>query len=528
MGEVTVTMRTRLTAISGLAVLGLTMAAMSACTTPGSSSGSSGGSGGGQMLTMSTPTEPDSLDPTFANTFAANMVFTSFCEKLYDTDQNLKIVPELAAAMPKIAKNGLSEDIKIKPGVKFNDGTPLNAEAVKTSLDRDLTAKGSARVQDLEAVKSVSVKDPMTVHIDLKHESAALTAQFTSRAGLVMSPTALKKEGLNFQKNPVCVGPFKYKSRVSGTSMTFVKSNDYYDKDKVKLAGVTYKFITDSSVATANLQSGDVDVAEHLAPSDVSKLQNNPDFKVLKSNTIAYQGVDINVDPKSGTDLSKSAKLREAFEMAIDRKTLNSAVWQNAEIVDCNPLPMQSPLRTNIPCTPYDVAGAKKLVQQSGIKSPSIELLVSSGDASVREGQAVQSMLEKVGFTVKIRTMDLVSGIQYADEGKSDAFLVGWSGRVDPDGDLNDLVTTGGSNNFSHLSDPTIDKLVREAATTYDQSQRKALYAQIVKRLDTIRSTIYLYHDRWYTGTSKNVSGIVYGPDGFPRLKTASTSSSGQ
>ena len=308
--------------------------------------------------------------------------------------------------------------------------------------------------------------------------------------------------------------------------MTFVKSDDYYDKDKVKLSAITYKFITDSSVATANLQSGDVDAAEHLSPSDALKLENDPNFHVLKSNTISFQAISINVNPKAGTPLSKSAKLRQAFEMSIDRKTLNSAVWQGQQVVDCSPLPMQSPLRTSLPCTPYDPAGAKKLIKESGFSGPvPVQLLVPSGATGVREAQAIQSMANKVGFKVSVKPMDFISALEYARAGKIDAFLEGWSGRVDPDGNLNDLVTTGGSNNFSRISDPTVDKLVKQAASTYDEAQRKKLYAKVVERIGQLRSDIYLYHSRWFVGTSKNVSGIVYGPDGFPRLKTASISS---
>ena len=163
-------MRRSLAAFGGLAALSLTMGLLSGCTTPGSSSSTSGGPAG-ETLTISTPSEPDSLDPTVANTFVANMVFTTFCEKLYDVDSHLNIVPQLAASMPKVASDGKAMDIKIRSGIEFNDGSPLDAAAVKASLDRDLTLKGSARVSDLESVKSVSVKDPMTVHIALKHPS---------------------------------------------------------------------------------------------------------------------------------------------------------------------------------------------------------------------------------------------------------------------------------------------------------------------------------------------------------------------
>ena len=93
---------------------------------------------------------------------------------------------------------------------------------------------------------------------------------------------------------------------------------------------------------------------------------------------------------------------------------------------------------------------------------------------------------------------------------------------MDPDGNLNDLVTTGGSNNFGGLSDPQVDDLVSRAAAASDPAERTALYTQAIQRQAQLRAVIYLYHDAWYLGTSKKLRGVVYYPDGIPRFKTAS------
>ncbi|GAA3754208.1 ABC transporter substrate-binding protein [Streptomyces tremellae] len=492
---------------------------LSSCSTPG---GGTTADAGSDVLVVSTPTEPDSLDPTLANTFAARLVFTSFCEKLYDVDANLKIVPQLAAGMPVMSDGGRTMDIPLRKGVAFNDGTPLDAAAVKTTLDRDLTMKASARVGELNAVSRVEVKDPTTVRIRLKHPSAPLLAQLADRSGLVMSPTALKKLGDNFGTAPVCVGPFSFKSRVSGNELSFVKSQDYYDRDKVRLNGIVYKFITNSSVATANLESGDVQAAEHLDPSDAVNLENEKGEKVLHSDTIAYQSLSINVRKNAKTALSHSAGLRKAFEMSINRNALNQSVWNGQMVPDCGPLPAQSALRTKTDCTPFAPDAARALVKKSGVKTPvPVELMVPTGAASQREAQVVQSMANDVGFKVSVRPIDLVSGLDLARKGQFDTFLEGWSGRVDPDGDTNDIITTGGSNNFSGSDDKTVDRLVAEAAQTTDNTRRAELYGAAVKRVGEQRPLLYLYHDRWFVGTTDKLHGVVYPPDGIPRFKTA-------
>lgn len=493
---------------------------LSSCATPGSSGVSAAESG--NVLVVSTPTEPDSLDPTFADTFAARLVFTSLCEKLYDADGKLGLVPQLAAALPRTSDDGRTVTIRLRKGVRFNDGTPFDAEAVKTTLDRDRTAKESARATELEAISRVEVVDPATVRLRLKHPSAPLTAQLADRAGLIASPTALKRLGANFTTAPVCVGPFRYRSRVSGNELSLVKSPYYYDRDKVRLSGITYKFIPNSSVAAANLQSGDVDAAEHLDPSDAVNLESEKGFRVLRSKTIAYQSLAVNIRKNAGTPLSKSADLRRALEMSINRKALNAAVWNGQEVPDCGPLPVQSPMRTEPVCTPFDPAGARALVKKSGFTPPiKVELMASTGAATQREAQAVQSMADDVGFDVSVRPLDLVSALVLARAGNFDAFLVGWSGRVDPDGDTNGLVTTGGPNNFSGLADPGVDDLIARAAATADTAARTRLYAQANRRVSTHRALFYLYHNSWFVGTSRRLHGVDYRPDGIPRFATA-------
>ncbi|MCI2423017.1 ABC transporter substrate-binding protein [Saccharopolyspora sp. K220] len=494
---------------------------LTSCATPGA--GDVGGPAQ-NILVVTTPTEPDSLDPTNANNFAARLVFTSFCEKLYDVDDRLNIVPQLAAALPTFAADGKSLDIPVRPGVTFNDGTPLDAAAVKETLDRHRTLKTSARKNELSAIADVSVRDPLTVHIELKRPSAPLVAQLADRAGLIMSPTALQKLGDDFSTAPICVGPFTYSGRLSGSEIQFTKSDYYYDADKVKLRGIVYRFINNSGVATANLQAGSTQVAEHLDPSDALKLQAEPDAqnRVLRSDTVAYQSIHINVRPQVGTPLSKSVDLRRAFEMSIDRNALNKAVWNDQNVVDCQPLPVQSALHSDVNCTPYDPEGARRIIAASGLPTPiPVELMVLTGSAPQREAQVIQAMANDVGFDVSVKPLDQVSALKLARSGDFDVYLQGWSGRVDPDGNTNDLVTTGGSNNFNGLSSPELDSLVQQAGSTSVPDQRRALYAQIIRQVADTHALLYLYHNRWFVGANKNVQGIEYYPDGIPRFKTA-------
>jgi len=238
-----------------LVIGGLALVAVTAATPANPPALKSGGT-----LTIGLAEEPDALDPTLARAFVGRMVFMHMCEKLYDIDSHLNIVPQLAAGMPKFSTNKKTVTIQIRKGIKFNDGTPLNAAAVKQSLDRDKTLPRSARASELFPVTSVDTQGDYTVVLHLVSRYAPITAQLADRSGMVMSPKALNDLGANFATNPVCVGPFMFKDRQAGDHITLVKSPYYYAKSKVHLDQIVFKIITDPSARSQNLRAGSIDV----------------------------------------------------------------------------------------------------------------------------------------------------------------------------------------------------------------------------------------------------------------------------
>ena len=157
--------------------------------------------------------DPDILDPTLARTYVGRIVFAAFCDKLFDIDEKLNIVPQLAlSTRPRPTARTVT--IKLRPGVKFQDGEPFDAEAAKFSLERHMTMPGSFRKPELAAVDHVDVVDPLTIKLVLKAPFSPLIAQLTDRAGMMVSPKAAKEEGDKFGLHPVCAGPYKFVERV--------------------------------------------------------------------------------------------------------------------------------------------------------------------------------------------------------------------------------------------------------------------------------------------------------------------------
>jgi len=167
-----------------------------------------------RTLVVALNQDPDVLDPTLARSYVGRIVFAHICEKLYEIDENLRIYPQLATDMPAVSDAGRTVTIKLRRGVKFNDGSPMDAEAVRFSLDRHRTLKGSNRRSELDGVTVVEVVDPQTVRLRLKTPLSPLAAILTDRAGMPVSPAAAQKLGDKFGTAPVCVGPWQFVERL--------------------------------------------------------------------------------------------------------------------------------------------------------------------------------------------------------------------------------------------------------------------------------------------------------------------------
>src|ERR1700724_464717 len=183
--------------------------------------------------------DPDILDPTLTLTYVGRIVFSSICDKLFDIDEKLAVVPQLALSHETSA-DGKTVTIKLRPGVKFHDGEPLDAAAAKYSLDRHLTMKGSFRKPELGSVDKVEVVDPLTIRLILKEPFSPLLAQLTDRAGMMVSPKAAEAAGDKFGLKPVCAGPFKFVERVQQDRIIVEKFADYWNKDQVFINKIAY------------------------------------------------------------------------------------------------------------------------------------------------------------------------------------------------------------------------------------------------------------------------------------------------
>src|ERR1700681_2197156 len=198
--------------------------------------------------------DPDILDPTLARTFVGRIVFAALCDKLFDIDEKLDIVPQLATGYEWSAdRKALT--IKLRKGVTFHDGEKLDAAAVKFNIERHKTMAGSNRRGELAPVTTVDVVDESTVRLNLSAPFSPLLAALADRAGMMVSPKAAQAEGDKFGSKPVCSGPFRFVERVAQDRIVLARYPKYWNKGEIHLDRVIYLPIVDSTVRLANLRS---------------------------------------------------------------------------------------------------------------------------------------------------------------------------------------------------------------------------------------------------------------------------------
>ncbi|SDS08361.1 ABC transporter substrate-binding protein [Microlunatus soli] len=487
----------------------------------------------GGDLVMGLSSEPDKLDPTTSTSLYTRYVMSSICEKLYDTDADGGIVPQLATALPTFSAGGRKVTIRVRDDIRFADGTRFDADAVRTSLLRHLKKSDSARVSELGPITSIGTQGTDKVVINYSSAFAPITASLADRAGMIMSPTALKKYGDSFADHPTCVGPFRFESRVPQTSITVVKDPKYYAADQIRLDSITYRIMSDANIRAANLRSGDIQIADSISPQDVDALSQEPGIGLLQTTSLGYQGLTINLGNTRGvgkkpgtinTPLAKDPRVREALAAAIDRDGLVNSAFNNWYAPACSPISPTSEFAgpAGDSCPDHDPAKAKKLLTAAGVPVPyPITVKVSNTADGLRFAQALQASVADAGFKITIEPVEYSTLLDQQSSGDFEAVLLGWSGRIDPHGNMYGFLATGGSTNYSGYSSPTVDKALTDATLTTDPKRRRALYDKVVGQVQQDNPLIYLYRQRNLTAYTDEIAGAATYPDGVVRLTRA-------
>src|SRR6266568_4333206 len=528
---------TRLLAI--LTTLALVLAACGSTPVSGTTGGAASATPGagkpiyGGTITFGLENDVSNLDPMLSGLFVDRNIHYAMYDSLVRVDVKGNIIPWLAEKWTT-SSDGKTVTFNLRQGVKYHDGTVFDAASVKWNIERYKNTKGSSRTGDLAAVTSVDVVDASTVKFNLSAAFAPLLAALVDRAGMMVSQKVADAMGADFTLKPfkAGTGPFILTEAVKNDHYTLEKNPDWWGKDAAGnklpfLDKIIVKPILDGDVRLTNLRTGQAQVLNNVAGKDVPAVKADPTLTYIETGSFSWSSMIPNEAPGF---IFNEKRYVKAVAMAIDRQEiLDKGPTQGVGIAGWGPIsPAHSAFDSSFkPWPKADPEGAKKLVADVGKGPLKFEFLVSSGDAATLQlAQLIQAELAKADITAEIKTQlfnDIVT-LQQAHKHLG-MTLVGWSGRLDPDGNSYDFVVTGKTNNDSSYSNPKVDDLMNEQRAEADPAKRTQLLQQAQQ--------IFVVDDParvWYQFgisplvTAKSVIGMQVFADRIPRFDTAQLS----
>jgi peptide/nickel transport system substrate-binding protein len=472
------------------------------------------------------------FDPMLSRAFVDRNAMYQIYDSLVRVDPSGKIGPGLAEKWDTSA-DGKQVTFTLHSGVKYHDGTPFDADSVKWNIDRYRTTDASARKGELAPVASVDVVDPTTVRFNLSTPFAPLLSLLVDRAGMMVSRKVVEAAGEDFTRKAfkAGTGAFILTEAVKDDHTTMEKNPDWWDKDpsgaKLPLLDkIIIKPITNSDVRLTNIKTGDAQFCNNIAPKDVAGVK--ADSTLNFQEVPGYEYGSLVPNRKEGF-LFNEGRYVKAMSMAIDRKEIIDKAFFGVGTVGYGTIaPAHFAYDPNFkPFEKPDPEGAKKLIADVGKGPLAFEFLVPSGDPAVlQQATLIQAQLRKADIDAQISQLEFAQVLkQQTDRVFKGVTYVGWSGRVDPDGNTYDFNYTGRPNNDGSYSNKDVDMLLDVQRQTSDEA----------KRTDALRKAeqIYAVDDparAWFRFsvsqivTTKKLQGLQPYPDRIPRFQTASLS----
>ncbi len=462
----------------------------------------------------------DTFDPARSGSYIERVVNTAMCDQLIDIDPQLNLTPQLATSWEWSADR-LTLTLHLRQGVMFSDGAPFDAESVRANIERYRTAQYSFRKLELKALTGVEVVDPLTVRIKLSEPFAPLLTLLANRPGIMLSPRILAETTAEIAAHPVCAGPFTLQERVAQDHITLKRFPGYWDAANVHLDGVEFKIMTDSTVRLVNLQSGQLDVANRLAATDVPAVEADKKLRVVSSPSLGFEMISFNLDhgPAAATPFGKDVRVRQAFAKSIDRTSLNDVVFEGRMIPNTQTeAPDSRYWNPAFPVVARDLDGAKALLAQAGVPHPKLVFSVTNSPTDVQVGEVIQAMAGEAGFDVSVQKGEAVAQTQAAMRGDYQAYLVIWSGRPDPDGNVSLWMRCGSPLNWTGWCSKDIDAALDRGAAAPDEAARVTAYREATAIWMKDMPYMALYHFTWFWGLTDTVQGFHPRPDGLVRM----------
>lgn len=441
--------------------------------------------------------------------------FINIFDPLLKLSPKMQVQPNLITKW-KITNGGKTYIFTIRKGVKFQDGTAFNSQAIVYNWKWDMNPKNaSPRATNLDLVQSLQTPNPYTLIVHLKAPYAAFLSVLTGRTGMINSPTAMRKEGANYSSHPVGEGPFSVVSWNPQGNLVLKRNPYYWQKGLPYLNKVIYTPITDPQQEYNSLITGQTQLVDSVAYQFVATLPYNHSINSADMTGLGYSSMELNTTQGP----LKNFHNREAIDYAINRAALIKLIYFGHTTPAYEEYPPSSWAYNKNVKVPFSDALARKALKLAGnAHGFSITLQGNNDPVTIQEMQAIQSELGKVGIKVTIQPVDFTTLLTNAIDGNYQANLLGWSGRPDPDQNAYEFDTTGGSFNDTRWSSPQENKLLLQARESTNIKVRAKLYNEAAQILLQQAPYIFLAYTPVIQAWSKNVMNYHAYPDDLMRL----------
>ena len=472
----------------------------------------------GGTLNIGFPSDSKTLDPTFSVQFTEREVLYLVYNTLVRFGPDFSIQPELATNWT-IDGEGKRITFNLRSGVKFQDGTPFNADAVKWNIDHRLDPKvaSSQRQQLSPIIESVEVTDPSTVVFHLKEPSPGLLSLLGERPGFMISPAAAAKYGPDLGNHPVGTGPFVFKEWVKGSDIVLERNPDYWDQGKPYLDKIVFRDISDSVVGIQRLLTGEVDYVGEISPQEVRQIEGRPGIALYPITVGRWYSLQWHVyEPPFNNE-----KLRQAVAYAIDKDRINEILMGGKGKISQGPTPeglwWYDP---KIKSYPHDPEKAKALLAEAGYPN-GFQFVLSTPQVAVFQqlNQLLQEQFASVGIKVRLEPVASSEWYDRVVKRATNFTPTRWTQRPDPDGLLYILFDKSGYANTTGYDNERVNQLLEQARSTYDREVRKGMYDEVQSILAKDVPMLPLFSSVEYAALSEQVKGFEWIPDQIPRFR---------
>jgi peptide/nickel transport system substrate-binding protein len=476
----------------------------------------------GGTLTAVMASDPVTFDPVRVQDVASTLVLELVADTLFEVEKDGTIVGRLVERSENPAPNVYVWTLR--KGIIFQDGTPLDAEAVKFNLERHMADEKAITRTTVREITAVEVLDPTTVKVTLRGPFAPFLNKLTGSAGVILSPAAVQKLGQGLQRDLTGAGsgPFKFVEWKKDTQITLERNETYWKKDAdggqlPYLDRVLLKPFPDENVRLLNLTTGEADVLLGNPPlKDAADLRRS---NALTLRDLPGQGMSV-ISLFTEKEPFNNPALRRALSYAIDREQIVQTVYfGNGRVAD-TPIPETIGWAYDKEFRPYakqNIAKAKEELAAAGKPGGfTFTLQVpSNSPQTLQLAELMKDQVKAAGIEMEIQSVEFATIIANANRGEYQAFALGFSGGLDPDDYLYALYYTKAGQNLGRYSNPAVDRLLDEARTALDRGRRAEAYKQVVRLLAEDQPVITYYSGPQLRTTRKAVQDFPTTYNGY-------------